>query len=74
MRDLNGMVVEQGEAVAAIETHTEKALAKVESGVEQLQVAAKYQTAYRWKWACVLLGVAIIIIVPCVLHFAFNKI
>ena len=39
-----------------------------------LRLGVHYQTAYRWKWACVLFGVAIIIIVPLVLHFAFHKI
>jgi len=70
VRDLHGLVHEQEEDVVAVEAQVDKALDSVASGVAQLEVAAKYQTAYRWKWACVIFGVVAVITVLLVLHFA----
>ena len=62
-KDLAGMVSEQGEVVDRIDYNIEHASIQVESGLEQIKKAAKYQRSNR-KMKCILvLGITLILLI-----------
>ena len=62
-RDLAAMVSEQGEVVDRIDYNIEMSAARVESGLEQLQKAAKYQKSNAKMKCIVLLGFTLILLI-----------
>jgi len=62
-KDLAGMVSEQGEVVDRIDYNIEHASIKVESGLEQLKKASKYQKSNRKMKCIILLGITLILLI-----------
>lgn len=62
-KDLAGMVSEQGEVVDRIDYNIEHASIKVESGLEQLKKASKYQKSNRKMKCIMLLGITLILLI-----------
>merc|ERR1712228_474638 len=62
-KDLAGMVSEQGEVVDRIDYNIEHASIKVESGLEQLKKASKYQKSNRKMKCIMLLGITLIVLI-----------
>ena len=73
MRDMSGMVTEQGESVQIIEDHVDETRAHVVQANRELVQAAEYQASYRRKMCCIIgavtLGVLAAIVIPLVIHF-----
>jgi hypothetical protein len=71
-KDLGGLVVAQGETLAAVEATVDTSRDTVVRANKDLVLAASYQRSYRKK-CCIfwllLVAVAVAIIVPVVLHF-----
>ena len=57
------MVIEQGEVVDRIDYNIEHASIKVESGLEQLKKASKYQKSNRKMKCIILLGITLILLI-----------
>jgi len=71
-RDLNTLVIEQGNALDNIESNMSQTENNVDSGVEQLRKASRYQKKGRNKMCC-MLGILVIVLAVIVLVILSSK-
>ena len=72
MRDMSGMVREQGESVQIIEDHVDATRSEVIEANRELTQAAEFQASYRRKLciaAMCCLAVLAAVLIPLIIHF-----